>query len=388
MNFEEEVQTLAAQIQQRKSHITNEEMTKHSLIIPFIQLLGFDVFNPLEVQPEYTADFGKKKGEKVDYAVLKNNKIIMFIEAKPVGSRLDNHNAQLCRYFNSTPELKLAIITDGVKYKFFSDVKQLNIMDTTPFFQIDFSSITKADIQTLSHFRKKLIENNVITKLAEDLSSVISIQEVLRNLFNDPSDEFIRLIIKQTGKIRLTNGAIERYRPLVKESLLSTLSEIFNEVSKEVLQPTTAKTIKNAPKPTHSIEPLSCRIVPEQPVAITKEQLRQEMYDIEQRVFARIEKVLQDNEHDISVLSFKLLPDELVLNFNNYEFLRFKSSDQCHFSSYLDASVANELCPYYKISSKGESSVVTFNSPADIGNMVQFIIASLELSLENNSCLQ
>ena len=237
MNFEEEVQTLVAQIQQRKSHITNEEMTKHSLIIPFIQLLGFDVFNPLEVQPEYTADFGKKKGEKVDYAVLKNNKIIMFIETKPVGSRLDNHNAQLCRYFNSTPELKLAIITDGVKYKFFSDVKQLNIMDTTPFFQIDFSSITKADIQTLSHFRKKLIENNVITKLAEDLSSVISIQEVLRNLFNDPSDEFIRLIIKQTGKIRLTNGAIERYRPLVKESLLSTLSEIFNEVSKEVLQP-------------------------------------------------------------------------------------------------------------------------------------------------------
>ncbi|SFM22173.1 hypothetical protein SAMN04490355_105649 [Pelosinus propionicus DSM 13327] len=196
------------------------------------------------------------------------------------------------------------------------------------------------------------------------------------------------MIIKQTGKIRLTNGAIERYRPLVKESLLSTLSEIFNEVSKEVLQPTTAKTIKNTPKPTHSIEPLSCQVVSEQPIEIIKEQLRPEMHDIEQRVFTRIEKILQNNEHDISMLSFKLLPNELVLKFNNYEFLRFTSSDQCHFSSFLDISVANEMCPYYKISSRGESSIVTFNSPADIGNIAQFILASLQLSLENNSCLQ
>jgi|GEM_PF-1232090 len=385
MNFEEEVQRLSAQIQQRKNHINNEEMTKHSLIIPFIQLLGFDVFNPLEVHPEYTADFGKKKGEKVDYAVFKNNKIIMFIEAKPVGSRLDNHNAQLSRYFNSTPELKLAIITDGVKYNFFSDVKQLNIMDTTPFFEIDFASLSKSDIQTLSQFRKNNIENSVISKLAEELSSVISIQEVLRDLFNEPSDEFIRFIIKQTGKIRLTNGAIDRYRPLVKESLLSTLSEIFNEISKEVLQTNSTKSTRNTPKPTHSIEPSSCQVIQEQPM---KEPSREEMYEIEQRIFSRVEKVLLNNGNDISMLSFELSPDELIFIFNDCRFLSFKSSDQCQFFSDIDAPMASELCPCYKISNKNESSVVTFNSPADIGNMKQFIIASLEYSLKNNSCLQ
>ncbi len=388
MNFDEEVQKLSVQIQQRKSHITNEEMTKHSLIIPFIQLLGFDIFNPLEVQPEYTADFGKKKGEKVDYAVFKNSKIIMFIEAKPVGSRLDNHNAQLSRYFNSTPELKLAIITDGVKYNFFSDVKQINIMDTTPFFEFDFSSISPADTQTLSQFQKKFIENNVISKLAEDLSSVNSIQEVLRNLFDEPSDEFIKLIIRQTGKTRLTNGAIDRYRPLVKDSLLLTLSEIFNEISKEVLQPNTSKTMKTIPKPTHSIQPSSCQIIQEKPVIIAKEKLRQEMHDIEQRVFARVEKLLEVNENDVSMLDFQLLPDQLVFIFNNYEFLRFKEGDQCQFSSYIDVSKASEVCPYYPISSENKFSVVSFSSPADISNLKQFIIASLEFSLKNNPCLQ
>ena len=388
MNFEEEVQTLSVQIQQRKSHITNEEMTKHSLIIPFIQLLGFDIFNPLEVQPEYTADFGKKKGEKVDYAVFKNNKIIMFIEAKPVGSRLDNHNAQLSRYFNSTPELKLAIITDGVKYNFFSDVKQINIMDTAPFFGFDFASISKSDIQVLSQFRKYSIENTVISKLAEDLSSVSSIQEVLRNLFVEPSDEFIRLIVRQTGKTRLTNGAIDRYRPLIKESLLSTLSEIFNEISKEVLQPSASKNQKNIPKPTHSIQPSSCQITQEQSVIAVKDQSRQEMYDIEQRVFARVEKILQTSENDTSMLSFQLLPDELVFIFKDYEFLRFKSSDKCYFTSYLDINMTKEMCPYYEVSVQGNMNMIKFNSPADIGNLKNFIIANLNLSLRNNPCLQ
>ncbi|MBP2626316.1 MAG: Restriction endonuclease, type EcoRI, subunit/Type [Firmicutes bacterium] len=383
MNFEEKVQTLSAQILERKSHITNEEMTKHSLIIPFIQLLGFDIFNPLEVQPEYTADFGKKRGEKVDYAVLKDNKIIMFIEAKPVGSRLDNHTAQLSRYFNSTPELKLAIITDGVKYNFFSDVKQANIMDTTPFFEFNFSSITNSDIETLSQFRKSSIENSVISKLAEDLSSVISIQEVLRNLFDEPSDEFIRFIIKQTGKTRLTNGAIDRYRPLIKESLLSTLSEIFNEVSKEVLQPSVVKSQRISPKITRCAQTLIETPLDKDSEPAGTDHIRLEMTDMEQRIFSRVQKLLQAAEFNTTEFSFHLLTDEIIFLFNNQEFLIFNSDDKCHFRSPLDANTTKEMCPYYEVLEEHGKSIVTFNSPADIGNLKKFILASLDICLKN-----
>ncbi|RJQ25556.1 MAG: DNA polymerase III subunit epsilon, partial [Peptococcaceae bacterium] len=108
MSFKEELQKLSVQIIERKKHITNEEMTKQALIIPFLQVLGYDVFNPLEVKSEYISDFGKKKGEKADYAIFKDNKPIIFIEAKAVTENTDNHDSQLARYFNATPEVKLA----------------------------------------------------------------------------------------------------------------------------------------------------------------------------------------------------------------------------------------------------------------------------------------
>ena len=117
MAFKDDIQKLSVQVKERKEYITNEEMTKQALIIPFIQILGFDVFNPIEIRPEYSADFGIKKGEKVDYALFKENEPIIFIEAKSVNENLNNHDAQLARYFNSTKEVKLAILTNGVEYK-------------------------------------------------------------------------------------------------------------------------------------------------------------------------------------------------------------------------------------------------------------------------------
>ncbi|MGL4949985.1 MAG: type I restriction endonuclease, partial [Anaeroplasmataceae bacterium] len=106
MAFKDELQRLAVQVKERMVHITNEEMTKQALIVPFFQMMGFDVFNPVEFRAEYSADFGKKKGEKVDYALFKDNEPIMFIEAKSVNENLNNHDAQLCRYFNSTTNMK------------------------------------------------------------------------------------------------------------------------------------------------------------------------------------------------------------------------------------------------------------------------------------------
>ena len=47
-----------------------------------ISILGYDVFNPLEFCPEYTADVGIKKGEKVDYAILEDGKPNILIDVK------------------------------------------------------------------------------------------------------------------------------------------------------------------------------------------------------------------------------------------------------------------------------------------------------------------
>ena len=102
MDFDENLKQLIKKIESIKDQIKTEEATKMSLIVPFFQLLGYDVFNPQEFCPEYTADVGIKKGEKVDYAILLNNEPIILIEAKAVNKKLDKHSSQLFRYFVTT----------------------------------------------------------------------------------------------------------------------------------------------------------------------------------------------------------------------------------------------------------------------------------------------
>lgn len=229
MAFKDDIQKLSVQVKERKEYITNEEMTKQALIIPFIQILGFDVFNPIEIRPEYSADFGIKKGEKVDYALFKKNEPIIFIEAKSVNENLNNHDAQLARYFNSTKEVKLAILTNGVEYKFFTDLNANNVMDDTPFLNINLLEIKESDIESLNKLRKENFDKDSLITYAEELVYTSTLNESLRRLFSNPSDDFVRFIVKDFSEMRITSNVIERFRPLVKKAISNAVLDIVSK---------------------------------------------------------------------------------------------------------------------------------------------------------------
>lgn len=229
MSFHEDITKFALLAEERKVHINNEELTKQSIVIPFLQLLGYDVFNPLEVKPEYVADFGKKKGEKVDYAVFKNNNPIMFIEAKNINEKLENHDAQLSRYFNSTPEVRLGILTNGISYKFFTDLNENNIMDNLPFYEFDLENLKDSDIEVLQKFRKDFFEVENMISFAEELVYMSNLQKNLKELFRNPSDDFVRFLIKDFSDTRITINVIDRFRPVVKKAISMTLLDIVSQ---------------------------------------------------------------------------------------------------------------------------------------------------------------
>jgi len=229
MGFKEDIQRLSAQIRERKDHVANEEMVRQVLVMPFLKVLGFDVFNPLEVRPGYTADFGKKKGEKVDYAVFKEGTPVVFIEVKSLSEDLVNHDAQLARYFNTTPQVRFAILTNGVEYKFFTDLNSPNIMDSAPFLTVDVTNLTDADIEVLGSFRKDLFETDTLVKYAEELIYTSNINAKLKELFKNPPDEFIRYLIKDFSDMRITSNVIDRFRPIVKKSISLALLEIVSQ---------------------------------------------------------------------------------------------------------------------------------------------------------------
>ncbi|MBA2850930.1 hypothetical protein HNP86_001061 [Methanococcus maripaludis] len=257
MGFKEDLQKLSAQVGERKDYINNEETTKQSLIIPFVQTLGFEVFNPLEVRPEYIADFGKKKGEKVDYALFKDKKPVIFIEAKSVNENLKNHDAQLSRYFNAVPEVKLAILTNGVEYKFFTDLNSENMMDDSPFLTLNILNLKDSDYETIQKFKKDEFNKEELLNHAEELVYMSALRGTLRNLFKNPNDDFVRFLIKDVSEIRVTSAVIERFRPLVKKAISNTVLDIVStSLSKdehleepEVIEPETETEIQETENP-------------------------------------------------------------------------------------------------------------------------------------------
>ena len=119
MEFEESLNQVAAKVRDLKEGIETEEATKNAFIMPFIgQVLGYDVFNPTEVVPEFTADVGVKKGEKVDYALVHDGQVQILIECKKIGVPLSLENAsQLYRYFAVT-NARIGVLTNGQVWNF------------------------------------------------------------------------------------------------------------------------------------------------------------------------------------------------------------------------------------------------------------------------------
>lgn len=236
MEFEEKIKNFATRISEIKDSIKTEEATKTSIIMPFFQLLGYDVFNPNEFTPEYIADVGIKKGEKVDYAIILNDELVMLIEAKAINEHLEKHDSQLFRYFG-TSKAKFAILTNGIEYKFYTDLEKTNVMDTTPFLNINLDKITDSEIQELKKFQKEKFNVDEIFSTASDLKYLGLMKKVLKEEFNDPSDEFVKLILNREIYDGIKTAAvIEKYKPLLKKSINSYLNEIINNRLQNAIQ--------------------------------------------------------------------------------------------------------------------------------------------------------
>lgn len=194
MEFNEKIKQFSERVSMLKDTISTEEATKMSLIVPVFQILGYDVFNPLEFCPEYTADVGIKKGEKVDYAILEDGQPNILIECKSCSEQLDKHSSQLFRYFGTTPA-KFGILTNGIIYRFYTDLEESNKMDLVPFLEIDMLSLKESSINEFKKFCKENFDRDKIFSTAEELKYSSLIKGVLSSEFEKPSEEFVRFIL-------------------------------------------------------------------------------------------------------------------------------------------------------------------------------------------------
>lgn len=211
-----------------KENIQTEEATKMAFIAPFLNLLGYDVFDPSIVVPEFVADVGSKKGEKVDYAIMDNGKPLILIEAKSVHENLDNHNNQLVRYFTVT-DAKFGILTNGIEYRFFSDLDEKNKMDLTPFMVINLASFKERDRACLERFARDKLNIDNILGMASHEKYTRAIREVLTSEMSEPSEDFAKFFISKLGNRRATQGLIEQFKEYIRNSMQEMIFDIAKD---------------------------------------------------------------------------------------------------------------------------------------------------------------
>ena len=205
MSIAQSIETLAAKVKDLKPIIETEEATKTAFIIPFIStVLGYDATDPREVIPEYTADIGVKKGEKVDFAIKAGEDFRFLIECKKIGEPLSiDHAKQLIRYFNAT-DTEFAILTNGEVYEFYAQLDAVNRMDERPFMTIDLSNIDPRVLPYLEMCTKSKFDSDTITTNAEQLKYIAEIKKLLSGFLKEPSPEWVKFIASKITSKRMT----------------------------------------------------------------------------------------------------------------------------------------------------------------------------------------
>lgn len=240
MNFDERIADLSNQATSQRPVLLTEEAMKTAIILKMLSALEFDVFDPTEVIPEFTADVGIKKGEKVDYAISIGGKIAVLIECKAPNAPLDlKHASQLYRYFSVT-DAKFAILTNGYDWEFYTDLDAPNRMDTRPFLSFQLTDIDTTSINELSRFRKSVYDVNAILSTARRLKYVSALKAKLREEFDNPSDELIGFLGRQIYDGVFTANVRAEFAPLVKRSISEVIRDRVNARLKSALIQTTS----------------------------------------------------------------------------------------------------------------------------------------------------
>ena len=235
MDLKDILKQLGERVIKTKELVQTEEATKHSFVMPFIQALGYDVFNPTEVVPEFVADIGIKIGEKVDYAILKDGLPIVLIECKHWSANLDPHNSQLFRYFHTT-KAKFGLLTNGIEYRFYTDLVEPNKMDEKPFFTFIINDIRDQQIEELKKFHKAYYDFNTIVNAATELKYLGEIKSVLHQEFNNPTPDLVKLIAKQFYQGVITQKLLDQFSQLTKKSISQYLNDQITERLKTALK--------------------------------------------------------------------------------------------------------------------------------------------------------
>jgi len=235
MDLIDSLKQLSDRIEKLRGNLQTEEATKNAFIMPFLQALGYDVFNPLEIVPEYTTDIGTKKGEKIDYAIMKDGDPIILIECKHCDAELSLHDNQLLRYFHVS-KAKFGILTNGIIYRFYTDLEAPNKMDEKPFLEVNLTDMKDQQVDELKKFHKSYFDVENIFNSASELKYARELKAIITTEFQTPSPEFVKILAKKAYDGQITAKVLDQFTGLVRKAIGSYINDAINDRLKSALK--------------------------------------------------------------------------------------------------------------------------------------------------------
>lgn len=267
MDFKDQIKQLGERVAKLKDQIQTEEATKNAFIMPFIQALGYDVFNPTEVVPEFISDIGLKKGEKIDYAIFKDGSPTILIECKHWAQNLNIHDGQLLRYFHVS-KAKFGLLTNGIVYRFYSDLVAANKMDEKPFLEFNINEIKDNQVEELKKFHKTVFDAESITNTASELKFMNELKQLIQQELINPTPDFVKHFARQVYPSVVTAKVLELFTNLTKKSIQQHISDLITERLKTALTKEDEETKKQ-----EAIQALEQAKLDEVKVVTTEEEL-------------------------------------------------------------------------------------------------------------------
>lgn len=349
MDFKDSIKQISERIEKIKDNLPTEEATKNALVLPFISALGYDVFNPLEVLPEMTCDIGTKKGEKIDYAIFKDGKPVILIECKHWQQDLNLHDNQLLRYF-TVSRARFGVLTNGIVYRFYTDLVESNIMDSKPFLEVNMLDLKDTQIEELKKFHKSYFDVDSILSSASTLKSTTEMKSVISDELTNPSNDFIRYLCRKIDMPgQITAKVIEQYTPIVRTAINSYINDIISDRLKAAMETSPEKPDKDSPVVEEVQQPSDDGIV------TTQEEI--DGYNIVRAILAK--------EMDIERISYKDNKSYFVVMIDN---ATWKWICRFYFRRYLYISFPSE---------KGEERV-EIKAPVDIFQYAERLVSTLK----------
>lgn len=385
MGFADDIAKVAEKVRKNVDQVVGEQATKMSLIVPFLGALGYDVFDPSEVIPEYVADFATRRSgqlEKVDYAIAIDGAIVMIVEAKSREKKPEAHDGQLKKYFNSLIKTKVSFVTNGVEYRFFTDLRNENVMDEDPFFSFNILEYDPKDIENLKFFHKDNFDTTAIKHHAEEMVYMKGMTSLVGNILRSPSKEFMRFLLKELGTISpryeikglINDKKIQRFEPIIKKAIQNGLLDLITRsVNQEMGQPNDSP-VSNSVQAEDAEDEQDCD---EGKVETTAEELA---------AFAKIKAIAANSLSYNLEVQYRDVVSYFGVNVGKttWWFLRlYLSSKRKNFVTRLPIDQVKQLAPDFEVQEMSASfgdaaSRVVISSIDDLDRLAPLILACYE----------